>query len=166
MPELSPEARPGERSARSRSMLLVEDNEDDVFLLQRALKYAGIENPLHIVQDGEAALAYLSGAGVFHDRTQHPLPFIVFLDLKLPYLNGFEVLTWIRSQESLANLIVVVMTSSAEARDHEQAYALGARSYLVKPPTPQMLLELVRSLESFWPKLGATEVFRLSKPKT
>src|SRR5436190_24304349 len=98
MPELSPEARPGERSARSRSMLLVEDNEDDVFLLQRALKYAGIENPLHVVQDGEAALTYLSGAGVFHDRTQHPLPFIVFVDLKLPYLNGFEVLTWIRSQ--------------------------------------------------------------------
>src|SRR5437868_11863537 len=95
MPDVNPEAGPGARLAGSRSMLLVEDNEDDVFLLQRALKYAGIENPLHIVQDGEAALAYLSGAGVFADRTQHPLPFIVFLDLKLPYLNGFEVLTWL-----------------------------------------------------------------------
>jgi CheY-like chemotaxis protein len=164
MPEVNAGVRSERRIERSRTMLLVEDNEDDIFLMQRALKYAGIANPLQIVNDGEAAIDYLSGAGVYQDRTRFPLPFIVFLDLKLPYLNGFEVLTWIRSQMTLPNLIVVVMTSSAERRDHERAYALGARSYLVKPPTPEMLLELVHSLESFWSKLGDTEVFRLAKP--
>lgn len=163
MPDVNREAGAGRIDVR-RSMLLVEDNEDDVFLMERALKRAGIGNPLKIVHDGEAAISYLSGAGVFQNRIEFPLPFIVFLDLKLPYLNGFEVLSWIRSQKGLENLIVVVMTSSAEKRDHDRAYALGARSYLVKPPTAEMLLELVQSLESFWSKLGDTDVFRLSKP--
>lgn len=132
------------------TILLVEDNEDDVFAMQRALRRANVTNPLQVVTDGQQAVDYLSGAGEYSDRARYPLPFIVFLDLKLPYLHGFEVLTWIRRQSSLNSVVVVVLTSSAEARDYERAYALGARTYLVKPPTPETLHDLIRSLRSFW----------------
>src|SRR4051812_33398951 len=94
------------------------------------------KSPLQIVTDGQRALDYLSGAGEFSDRQKFPLPFIVFLDLKLPYIHGFEVLAWMRLHPELNRLVVVVLTSSPEEKDHERAYSLGARSYLVKPPTP------------------------------
>lgn len=136
------------------AILLIEDNEDDVFIMQRALKEARLTNPLAIVTDGRQALDYLSGAGEYADRTRHPLPFIAFLDLKLPYFSGFEVLTWIRQRPEFNSLIVVVLTSSSEPKDYEKAYALGARSYLVKPPTAQGLRDIFRSLESFWLKAG------------
>jgi CheY-like chemotaxis protein len=131
-------------------ILLVEDNEDDVFVMQRALKKARIANPLRIVTDGQEAVDYLSAAGNAADRVSFPLPFLVFLDLKLPYLDGFEVLSWIRQQPSLEAVVVVVLTSSAEKKDYERAYALGARSYLVKPPDPKSLLNLMNSLASYW----------------
>src|SRR6185503_18110014 len=93
------------------AILLVEDNEDDVFLMERALQGAGVSNPLVVVEHGQAALDYLGGAGKFGDRVLYPLPAIVFLDLKLPYLSGHEVLAWIRQQKELEALVVVVLTS-------------------------------------------------------
>jgi CheY-like chemotaxis protein len=132
------------------TILLVEDNEADVFLMKRALKSAEITNPLQIVTDGQRALDYLSGAGEFSDRQKFPLPFIVFLDLKLPYIHGFEVLAWMRLHPELNRLVVVVLTSSPEEKDHERAYSLGARSYLVKPPTPDGLKDVFNSLNSYW----------------
>ena len=134
----------------STTILLVEDNEDDVFVMQRALKLARNSNPLQIVTDGQKALDYLSGEGDYADREKFPLPFIVFLDLKLPYIDGFEILTWMRSRSELSSVVVIVLTSSAEERDHEKAYALGARSYLVKPPAPQALEDVFNSLKSYW----------------
>lgn len=134
----------------SKTILLVEDNEDDVFLMRRALRKAGIANPLHVTTDGQQAIDYLSGTGRFADRELFPLPHIVFLDLKLPYVNGFEVLSWMRQQRSLDAVVVVVLTSSAESRDQDKAYALGARSYLIKPPTPEGLHEIFSSIQSEW----------------
>jgi len=131
------------------AILLVEDNEDDVFVMERALRRARINNPLRIVTDGQQAVDSLSGIGKY-DRQSHPLPFIVFLDLKLPYVDGFEVLNWMRLQPQLRSVVVVILTSSAEERDHQRAYALGARSYLVKPPTPQMVQDVFDSLKSYW----------------
>ncbi len=131
------------------TILLVEDNDDDVFAMRRALKKAQITNPLQVVTDGQRAIDYLSGAGQYTDREQFPVPFIVFLDLKLPYRDGFEVLSWIRQDRSLKDVVVVVLTSSAETRDQDKAYALGARSYLIKPPTPDMLRDVLTSLKSF-----------------
>lgn len=131
----------------SRTILLVEDNDDDVFAMRRALKKGSICNPLHVVTDGQQALDYLSGHGKFADRTQYPLPFLVFLDLKLPYVHGFEVLEWMRTQRDLSSIAVVVLTSSAENRDHERAFALGARSYLIKPPTAEILNDVLRTLD-------------------
>jgi CheY-like chemotaxis protein len=134
----------------ARTILLVEDNDDDVFVMRRALKQGGITNPLHVATDGQAALDYLSAAGDYADRARYPLPFIAFVDLKLPYVDGFEILSWIRRQPDLSELVVVMLTSSAEQRDQEKAYLSGARSYLVKPPTPETLADLMNSLESYW----------------
>ena len=134
----------------SSTILLVEDNDDDAFAMKRALKRAGITNPLQITIDGQQALEYLAGVGDFQDRARFPLPFLVFLDLKLPYVHGFEVLSWMRQQPALSSIVVVVLTGSAETRDHEKASELGARSYLVKPPTPQVLKDIVSSVEGYW----------------
>ena len=147
------------KSQLSTTILLVEDNEDDVFAMSRALNLGNFTNPLQVVTDGQQAVDYLSGAGQYSDRENYPLPFIVFLDLKLPYVDGFEVLTWIRKQPVLDAIVVVVLTSSAEERDHQRAYALGARSYLIKPPTPECLADIFGSLKSYWiSKIGFSPV--------
>ncbi|MGV3773106.1 MAG: response regulator [Verrucomicrobiales bacterium] len=132
------------------SMLLVEDNEDDVFLMERALNLAGIINPVHLADDGLKAIQYLSGAGKYQDRTSFPLPKLVFLDLKLPIKSGHSVLSWIRSEETLNGLVVVVLTSSNEPKDIKESYRLGANSYMVKPPTPEQLTELAASFRWEW----------------
>ena len=121
------------------TILLVEDSEDDVFIMKHALKKSGNQVPLQIVTDGEMAIQYLSGKGDYADRQRFPVPSLVLLDLKLPYINGFEVLSWIRQQPELACINVVVLTGSAEKKDQNKASALGANSYLVKPPTPEAL---------------------------
>jgi CheY-like chemotaxis protein len=122
------------------TLLLVEDNPDDIFLMRRALKKSGLELPVQIVTDGKQALDYLAGFGPYADRDQFPRPAWVFLDLKLPYLNGFEVLEWIRSDATNQSLEVVILTSSPEERDKETANRLGAKAYLVKPPSVESLL--------------------------
>lgn len=132
------------------ALLLVEDNEDDVFLMRRALKGAHVINPLYVVEDGQEAVDYLSGAGKFADRNRYPLPAVVFLDLKLPYMSGHDVLAWIRRQKELDGLVVIVLTSSNEASDLSRCYALGANSYVVKPPTPTQLEELAKAFKWYW----------------
>ena len=131
----------------SSTILLVEDNEDDIFVMRRAMRLGRFSHPLQVVTDGQQAVDYLSGARQYADRERHPLPFVVFLDLKLPYLDGFEILTWVRQQRELDSIVVVVLTSSPETRDQEQAFALGARLYLVKPPTPEALNAVFESLK-------------------
>ena len=127
------------------TVLLVEDNPDDVFLMQRVFKKARIEAQLLVVTDGKQAVSYLEGSGEYHDRQIYPLPGLVFLDLKLPFLHGFVVLAWIRKQAHLSEVHVIILTSSMEDQDREKAAALGA-PYLVKPPTPTMLFEAIRSI--------------------
>ena len=134
----------------SKTVLVAEDNPDDVFALKWAFKRAQITNPIEVVRNGQQAIDYLSGAGDYADRERHPLPFLVLLDLKMPYVSGFEVLAWIRQQTALESLPVVVLTSSDENRDHQKAYALGARSYLVKPPEPEDIKQILSSLQSLW----------------
>lgn len=133
-------------SNQHETILLAEDNEDDVFLMRRALKKANIVQPLQVAMDGQEALDYLSAAGKFADRLQHPLPSLVFLDLKLPYVHGFEVLEWVRERDALKHIPIVVLTSSPEERDRQRAHDLGARAYFVKPPTSETLLQAMR----FW----------------
>ncbi len=142
----------------NRALLLVEDNEDDVFLMKRALKSARIVNPLLVVEDGQEALDYLGGAGKFADRDQYPLPAVVFLDLKLPFISGHEVLAWIRRQKQLESMVVIVLTSSNEASDLSRCYALGANSYLVKPPTPEQLDDLAKAFKWYWLEYNQFEI--------
>jgi CheY-like chemotaxis protein len=132
------------------AVLLVEDDANDVFLMQRAFKKAGIPNPIYVAGDGEDAVSYLAGHGEFADRSRHPMPLLVLLDLKLPRKNGIEVLEWIRKQHPLRRLPVVVLTSSREPRDVDRAYDAGANSYLVKPLGFESLLDLVHSLNAYW----------------
>lgn len=119
------------------TILLVEDDQDDVFALKWALKKAQLAPPIQHVGDGREAIRYLSGEGDYADRTRFPLPALVLLDLKLPYRTGIEVLTWIREQAELAELPVVILSGSDEARDHERTRALRVQDYLVKPPSPE-----------------------------
>lgn len=134
----------------SPTLLLVEDNEDDAFFMQRALRNAGVSSsPVHLV-DGREAIAYLSGEGRYTDRGAHPLPAVVFLDLNLPYKTGLQVLEWIRQAPELACLVVIVLTSSAEASDLRRAYALGANSYIVKPSSADQLTEIAKAFRSWW----------------
>jgi CheY-like chemotaxis protein len=134
----------------SAAILLVEDNEDDVFLMKRAVSAAGIINPLHIVEDGQQAIDYLAGNGPFGARDKHPLPAIIFLDLKLPIKGGLQVLEWIRNQKEFESVVVVVLTSSNEPSDLREAYKLGANSYVVKPPTAAQLIDLAKAFKWYW----------------
>lgn len=114
-------------------ILLAEDSEDDVLMLRRAFRQAGIELPLQVVSNGEQAIAYLMGQGKFANRAEYPLPDLFLLDLKMPRKNGFDVLIWLRQHPTLAPLRTVVLTTSDEIRDVNRAYALGANSFLTKP---------------------------------
>lgn len=135
-------------------ILLVEDDPDDIFIFQRALQAANISNPVIVLTNGQEALDYLSHSGKYADQAQYPLPFVVFLDLKLPYVDGFEVLSWIRKQPSLESVVVVALSGSDETRDHQKSYTLGARSYVVKPPTAEQLRQFMESMASYgdWPQ--------------
>lgn len=131
-------------------ILLVEDEPDAVMLLRHAFARAGIDHPLHVVHDGEQAIAYLRGDGDYANRSEYPLPRVVLLDLNLPRCSGIEVLHWIRGQAPLRSLPVVILTSSKERSDVRQAYAAGANSYLVKPSSLQRLIELATVFRDYW----------------
>ncbi|HEX3718836.1 MAG TPA: response regulator [Verrucomicrobiae bacterium] len=131
-------------SASKIPILLIEDDENDIFFLERALEKAGIPFSLHTAVTGQEALDYLGGVGKFSDRSRHPLPSFVFLDLKMPQLSGFEMLVWMRAHPDLKDIPVVVLTSSGEERDRQRAIEFGVKAYLVKPPTADMMLEAVR----------------------
>lgn len=137
-----------------RTILLVEDDQNDVFFLQYAFETAGIGNPLQVVTDGQEAINYLAGAGKYRDRQRFPLPCLVLLDLKLPGKMGTEVLRWMRGQPHLANLLVVVLTSSSEVNDIDRAYECGAQSYLVKPLSLEKRLELAKAIKNYWLELN------------
>jgi len=132
------------------TILLVEDSPDDVLLVRRAFQKAGIENPIVAVENGDEALAYLDGTGLYADRQRYPLPTLMLLDLKLPRRSGLEVLAWVRQHSGIKRLPVIVLTSSRDEDDINRAYDLGANSYLVKPVAFDDLLRLVRSLEGYW----------------
>jgi CheY-like chemotaxis protein len=131
-------------------LLLVEDNDDDAFLMRLSLKAAGVIQPLHVAEDGQQAIDYLAGRGPYADREKYPLPSVVFLDLKLPFKSGHEVLAWIRNQRDLAQIIVLVLSSSNQPSDLEEAYRLGANSYVVKPAATEELVEWAAAFKRYW----------------
>ena len=132
------------------TVLLAEDDPDDVLLTQIAFERARLANPLQVVRDGEEAIAYLSGEGAFADRDRFPLPILFLLDLKMPKMDGFQVLDWLRAEPLFRQLPVAIMTSSDHDPHISRAYELGADSYLIKPPDATAMLNLVQRLHAYW----------------
>ena len=135
-------------------ILLVEDNRMDVELTLDAFHEAKLLNAIHVASDGQAALDYLFGRGKYTDRITFPLPNLVLLDLKLPGIDGFEVLRQIKSTPILKRLPVVILTSSKEDGDRALSYDHGANSYLVKPVSFDGFLGLVRQINCYWLSLN------------
>jgi len=139
-------------------VLVVEDDPSDVFFLQRAFAAANVPANLHFVRDGQEAIDYLGGDARFADRTTYPLPDLMLLDLKMPRMNGFDVLEWLRIQPGLKRLLVTVLTSSDQPQDINRAYDLGANSYLLKPHSTNDLAEVVKRLQRYWLELNRNPV--------
>jgi CheY-like chemotaxis protein len=133
-------------------ILLAEDDEDHVILIKRAFAQADLRNPLYVVWNGQEAIEYLHGTGKYSNRDEYPLPDLLLLDLKMPRVDGFQVLAWIREQPELKALRTLVLTSSDDLRDVNRAYQLGANSFLVKPIDFQNVVELSRIIQKYWLK--------------
>ena len=131
-------------------ILVVEDDENDLMFVKMAMKKAGVANPIQVARDGREVLDYFQGNGKFANRAAFPLPYLVLLDLKLPYVMGLDVLTWIRDQPQFKSTMVIVLTSSRYAEDIGKAYQLGANAYLVKPADLNALEGMMRTLKDFW----------------
>jgi two-component system, response regulator len=131
-------------------ILLVEDNPNDAELTIRAIKKRNLVNPIHVVEDGAEALDFLFCRGVYSGREISSPPKVVLLDLKLPKVNGLEVLKEIKSDERLRSVPVVVVTSSKEDPDIKAAYCLGANSYVVKPVDFDIFFDAMSNLGLYW----------------
>lgn len=137
-------------AGEKRTILAVEDNDDDQFLLREAWKKAGVPEGLTIVGDGEQACDYLAGAGRFADRGACPLPALVLLDIKLPGKSGLEVLAWLRAREDCVTLPVIMLTASTWPEEVVEAYRLGANSFVVKPSSAQELTDFAAAVRAYW----------------
>lgn len=139
-------------------ILAAEDEETDGLLLRLALKKSGLPNPLVIARDGQEAVDYLSGAPPYQDRVVHPAPALLLLDLKMPRMNGFDVLAWLAERPEYQYLPVVVLSSSTNEADMDEARLLGARECLVKPNNFRELPKLLQDVAARWIGDGTAEV--------
>lgn len=135
-------------------ILLIEDNQNEILLAERAFKNAHISDKLVVVHDGVAALDYLFRRNSFEDYDTGSSPALVLLDLNLPRISGLEILKQIRANPDTSLLPVVVLTSSAEERDLREAYSLGANSYIRKPTDFSRFVEVVQRLSFYWLELN------------
>ena len=140
--------------SRPAHILLVEDNRMDVELTLDAFHEAHLGNTVHVAPGGQAALDYVFGRGEFADREKYPWPDLVLLDLKMPAVDGFEVLRQMKSASLIKRLPVVVLTSSREEGDCALSYDLGVNSYLVKPVSFEGFLEVIRRVGNYWLSLN------------
>lgn len=131
-------------------ILFAEDDENDVFFMQRAFAEVDLPHALHVVSDGQEAIDYLSGEEKYIDRKEYPLPSLLILDLKMPRRTGMEVLEWIRGRPDLRSLPVLILSSSAHRHDVERAYALGANAFVAKPSSTEQRTELAHMIKGFW----------------
>jgi CheY-like chemotaxis protein len=145
-------------------ILVVDDREDDILMLKRAFTKAKVLNPIQVARSGEEAIAYLKGEGRFANRTEFPLPHLLLLDLKMPGLDGFDVIRWVKSQPELKALRIVVLTSSDAIIDVNLAYQLGANSFLVKPVEFQKFVEVSQAIHGYW--LWLSKAPQVERPST
>jgi two-component system response regulator len=131
-------------------ILLADDDPDDVHFVREAFKRAGYDNPFHVVRNGEQTIAYLKGEGKYANRNKHPIPALLLLDLKMPRIDGFEVIQWIRSRPEWRCLPIIVLTTSFFGPDIIRAYDLGANSFLTKPSDLLEYVGAVKQVAHFW----------------
>jgi CheY-like chemotaxis protein len=131
-------------------LLVAEDSEDDAFLLERALRQTGVAINAVFVRDGQQAVDYIGGSGEFGDRQRYPMPAVIMLDLKMPRMDGFDVLGWLKSQPEYRRTPVIIFSSSDDRRDIDRAYNLGASVFLTKPGATGEMPDLVRVLDAYW----------------
>lgn len=135
---------------RNFPILLAEDDENDTFFIGRALQQAGFNNPLHVSNCGVDAIRYLKAEGPYTDRQAFPFPCLLITDLKMPEMNGFELLEWLRDQTVCRTIPTLVLSSSNEQSDVTRAYELGANTYLMKPATTDELTRMLRLVLDYW----------------
>lgn len=135
-------------------ILLVEDNRMDVELTLDAFREVRLKNTIQVASNGQEALDYVFGRGKYADRNAYPMPNLILLDLKLPGIDGFEVLRQIKGTPFLKRLPVVILTSSKEEGDRALSYDIGANSYLVKPVSFEGFLNVVKQIEGYWLSLN------------
>jgi CheY-like chemotaxis protein len=131
-------------------ILIVEDDLNDQFLLKTAFKQIGVNDPIYVVNDGTEAIAYLKGTGQYADRDKFLFPTILLVDLKMPKLNGFELLRFLKNNPHLVVIPTVVFTSSADRNDVANAYLFGANAYHVKPPTLEKICHQLKVMHDYW----------------
>jgi CheY-like chemotaxis protein len=134
----------------AKPVLYADDDENDLFFMERAFEKLNLPQPLRTVPDGKQAIAYLEGKPPYANREENPLPCLVFLDLSMPGRNGLDVLQWIRSQPNLVGIPVIAFTSSNQESDIHRAYLLGANGFLVKPGDPDDLIRIVKGVQQYW----------------
>ena len=131
-------------------VLVAEDDENDVLILRMAFEQAGVARSLVAVRDGQEAVDYLCATPPYSDRSAHPLPALLILDLKMPRMSGFDVLAWLASRPDFKNLPAIVLSSSACDQDIARARQLGARDYLVKPHLISDWVKVVHAIDKLW----------------
>jgi CheY-like chemotaxis protein len=134
----------------ARLVLQVEDSSDDARLLELAFRRARVSNPLVTVNSAEEAISYFKGEGVYADRAQFPLPGILLVDLKLPGIDGFELVERLMKESLLQEVLVLMITGHHEVYQMNRAYSLGAKSFIVKPVNEADLANLLKGFETYW----------------
>ncbi len=137
-------------SRRNATIMLVEDDANDILLTQRAFEKGGLANPLVVMNRAEEAWAHLMGEGPYADRGEHPFPALALLDIKMPGMNGLELLEKIRAAPVLKRLPVIMLTSSSEEIDVTRACDSGVNSYLVKPVRFEEFVRILQQVEVYW----------------
>ena len=135
---------------RSCTILIVDDDENDIFFVKRAFSEINVHCTFHVMKNGQECVDYLAGIGDYSDRGLYPLPMMILMDLKMPIMDGFQVLAWLRARPGIKVIPTIVFSSSDIASDITRAYELGANSFMTKSVTYDGLLLKLQTLSQYW----------------
>lgn len=149
------------------NVLIAEDESSDLWLLTQAIETADLPIRLQVFRDGDEVIKYLQGNGEFNDGTQHPLPDLLILDLKMPRMNGLEVVRWVRRSTEYCYVPIVMLSGSVVHEDIDQAYGEGANAFFTKPNGFEELREMIKYIAGFWLRAQRSRGgFRVCSPQT